>query len=101
MKHAFIVSLLIILTFCLAGCSQYDTPMRANDMFKPLERYESIMGDYGYTYIVKDVDTNVCYIICSKDGKWSLCPYYVINDDGKPEIAVYGVNYYAKDSNPV
>lgn len=101
MKRVIVLLLLVALTLGLAGCSRNDTPMHANDMFEPLERYESAMGGYGYTYIVKDVNTNVCYIICSKNGRWAMCPYYVINEDGKPEIAVYEVNYVAKDSDPV
>lgn len=101
MKRVIVLLLLVALTFGLAGCSQNNTPMHANNMLEPLERYESAMSGYGYIYIVKDMDTNVCYIICSFSGRWSMCPYYVINENGKPEIAVYGVNYFAKDSDAV
>lgn len=44
--------------------------------------------------ICYDPTTNVCYYMVYRNSYSSgLSPYYIIGEDGKPEIAVYGVNY--------
>ena len=43
--------------------------------------------------LVYDPITKVCYIIIDGYHIAGITPYYIIGKDGKPEIAIYGVNY--------
>ncbi len=47
-------------------------------------------GDFSICY---DPTTKICYMQIYGLYRIALSPYYIIGEDGKPEIAVYGVNY--------
>lgn len=47
----------------------------------------------GKQEICCDPVTKVCYLKLYSAHLLALSPYYVIGEDGKPEIAVYGVNF--------
>lgn len=47
----------------------------------------------GKQEICYDLATKVCYLMLWNDYRLALSPYYIMSDDGKPEIAVYGVNF--------
>ena len=40
-----------------------------------------------------DKDTKIVYVYTERSYSTSTMPYYVLNENGKPEIAVYGENY--------
>lgn len=44
-------------------------------------------------YFVYDKTTKIVYVVQSPDRYSGITPYYVLNENGKPEIAVYGENY--------
>lgn len=44
-------------------------------------------------YFVYDKTTKIVYVVQSPDCYSGITPYYVLDENGKPEIAVYGENY--------
>lgn len=44
-------------------------------------------------YFVYDKTTKIVYVVQSPDRYSGITPYYVLDKNGKPEIAVYGENY--------
>ena len=40
-----------------------------------------------------DKDTKIVYVYTERSYSTSTMPYYVWNENGKPEIAIYGENY--------
>ena len=56
----------------------------------------SIVLSDGYTvnqYFVYDKTTKVVYVFQGLKNFSGITPYYVLDKNGKPEIAVYGENY--------
>jgi len=47
----------------------------------------------GYSVICYDPVTKICYLVVSVPYKYGISPYYIIGENGEPEIAVYGMNY--------
>lgn len=43
--------------------------------------------------LLYDPETKVIYMWVHGGNRAGISPYYVIGQDGRPEIAVYGVNY--------
>ena len=44
-------------------------------------------------YFVYDKTTKIVYVVQSSDRYSGITPYYVLDENGKPEIAIYGENY--------
>lgn len=47
-------------------------------------------------YFVYDKTTKIVYVVQGSDrygGIGGITPYYVLDENGKPEIAIYGENY--------
>lgn len=44
-------------------------------------------------YFVYDKTTKIVYVVQSPDRYSGITPYYVLDENGKPEIAIYGENY--------
>ena len=47
-------------------------------------------------YFVYDKTTKIVYVAQGSDsygGVSGITPYYVLDENGKPEIAIYGENY--------
>ena len=44
-------------------------------------------------YFVYDKTTKIVYVVQGSDHYGGITPYYVLDENGKPEIAVYGENY--------
>ncbi len=87
--------MMITTLMILAGCKgttvdQYGNTR--NTIYGLVEVKELISDEaYGVAY---DPETKVCYILFQAPYKSGASPYYIINDNGLPEIAIYGVNYF-------
>ena len=44
-------------------------------------------------YFVYDKTTKIVYVLQDSSCYGGITPYYILNENGKPEIAVYGENY--------
>lgn len=44
-------------------------------------------------YFVYDKTTKIVYVVQSSNRYGGITPYYILDENGKPEIAVYGENY--------
>lgn len=44
-------------------------------------------------YFVYDKTTKIVYVLQGSEHYSGITPYYVLNKNGKPEIAIYGENY--------
>lgn len=44
-------------------------------------------------YFVYDKTTKIVYVAQGSDRYGGITPYYVLDENGKPEIAIYGENY--------
>ena len=44
-------------------------------------------------YFVYDKTTKIVYVLQDSSCYSGITPYYVLNENGKPEIAIYGENY--------
>lgn len=91
-KKIAIICLICLLLILLVGCSKkvVDENGDEHTLFYGLAMIETIEPG---TKICYDLKTKVCYIIIRDAYKGGISPYYVISENGKPEIAVYGVNY--------
>jgi len=93
MKKIILVLLLVAVMFIVVGC------MKVTDEYG-IQRVTT----YGFTVlrsvttdgsheICYDPETKICYVMITGIYRLALSPYYIIGEDGKPEIAAYGVNY--------
>ena len=96
-KKLAIIALLIAALFIITGCATktIDEKGAETETYYGLivikNRYD---GMDGYCKLAYDPVTKVCYmVITSGIYRAGITPYYIIGKDGKPEIAVYGVNY--------
>lgn len=46
-----------------------------------------------YQKFMYDKDTKIVYVYTERSYSTSAMPYYVLDENGKPEIAIYGENY--------
>lgn len=44
-------------------------------------------------YFVYDKTTKIVYVLQNTSCYGGITPYYILDENGKPEIAVYGENY--------
>lgn len=91
------------LAFSFAGCGDKEI----NDSGKKVQSFGQfiefkgikIASSNGYMfsqYFVYDKTTKIVYVAQGSDrygGINSITPYYVLDENGKPEIAIYGENY--------
>lgn len=93
MKKILLVISLLILVFILTGCT---TVTDDNGVERKIEyglvTIDKVSGDDGFE-ICYDPTTKICYMKIRGYYKLAISPYYIIGNDGKPEIAIYGVNY--------
>ena len=89
MKKIVLAILCIAVLLLVTACSEHNTKDGKEIYFDfVLIRH---MGDN--SHICYDPETNICYVIILNRGYGkAISPYYIIQD-GKPVIAVYGVNY--------
>ena len=56
--------------------------------------YVTSSNGYIYSqYFVYDKTTKIVYVLQDSSCYGGIIPYYILNENGKPEIAVYGENY--------
>ena len=87
-KKITIVILLVSALFLLCGCDN------SSDQYNS---YGFIIINNSYNgnnlcSICYDPASKVCYIFIEFANRVGLSPYYILNEDGKPEIGVYGQN---------
>ena len=95
-KKAVLMLMFILLIIVLAGCTKViiDPNGIERNVSYGFVEVETIMKDIScQTVVCYDPKTMVCYLKMFSTYQMGLSPYYVIGEDGKPEIAVYGVNY--------
>jgi outer membrane lipoprotein-sorting protein len=95
-KKAVLLLMFILLVVVLAGCTKATDPngIERNASYGLVE-VKTILNNIvdGNVVVCYDPKTMVCYLKICDSYRMGLSPYYVIGEDGKPEIAVYGVNY--------
>ena len=63
--------------------------------FIEINKTNIVLSD-GYTvdqYFVYDKTTKIVYVLQDSSCYGGITPYYILNENGKPEIAVYGENH--------
>ena len=55
--------------------------------------YTDGRGNVTYQIFMYDKDTKIVYVYTERSYSTSTMPYYALDENGKPEIAVYGENY--------
>jgi len=96
------IALLMIMILCLlifCGCRS----TAVDDLGNEREIYYGLMilkerktyGD-GVSFIAYEPETKVCYIVTDDLYRLSMTPYYIVNENGAIEVAVYGRNYDGK-----
>lgn len=93
MKKLLIFLCLILCLCILSGCQTVTDEFGNERVIQyGLVELHKVPGDGEFT-ICYDPTTNICYMKIAGLYRLALSPYYIIGEDGKPEIAVYGVNY--------
>lgn len=99
MKKIILILVLIGLVCVLSGCQSTAVDIYGNEKTVTYGFIEIKSAEYGtlapeWSCICYDPKTKICYIIVEELYKTGLSPYYIVNDDGKAEIAIYGMNYF-------
>ena len=55
--------------------------------------YTDNCGNMVYQTFMYDKDTKIVYVYTERSYSTSTMTYYVLDENGKPEIAIYGENY--------
>lgn len=55
--------------------------------------YREESGDAVVQRFMYDKDTKIVYVYTEHVYSVSMTPYYALDENGKPEIAIYGENY--------
>ena len=55
--------------------------------------YTDNSGNSVYQTFMYDKDTKIVYVYTERAYSTSTMPYYTLDENGKPEIAIYGGNY--------
>ena len=83
------------LTLSFAGCGDNGEKIRSYGQFIEFKRnYYKDANAYGTDQIfMYDKDTRIVYVYTERPYATSVMPYYILDENGKPEIAIYGENY--------
>ena len=96
MKKIFVLLCLFICLFALSGCKKAtDQYGVERNVRQGLLEIEDFSGN-GFLTVCCDPSTNICYLFLESGNLGGISPYYVMGEDEKPEIAVYGKNYKPK-----
>lgn len=97
-KRFLLLLVLLLFAIMLSGCVQktIDSKGIERHVSYGLIEIETLNGNGAEpsdTVVAYDPQTMICYLKISGYYRLGISPYYIIGEDGKPEIAVYGVNY--------
>ena len=95
-KKAVLLLMLMLLIVVLTGCTKITDPNGVErNVSYGLVEVKTILNSIsaGTVVVCYDPKTMVCYLKVCDSYRMGLSPYYIIGEDGKPEIAIYGVNY--------
>lgn len=87
------------LTLSFAGCGDKvinDKGEKVQSFGQFIEINRTDINLSGYTlsqYFIYDKTTKIVYVLQDTSCYSGITPYYVLNENGKPEIAIYGENY--------
>ena len=98
MKKIIIFILICALSIIICGCQRKTTvyPDGAESVFgEPFVKIKQIAGniDKEQLCFVYDSNTKVVYLHTRSGHHATMCPYYVVDENNKPTVAIYGVNY--------
>lgn len=90
MKKFIIVLIMLAIIIFLTGCGKVKN-----------ENGEYVNSNFGLVEIetkhqkqlLYDPETKIVYMYIYGLYRAGISPYYVIGENGKPEVAIYGVNY--------
>ena len=98
-KKLFIGLLVTGLVFSFSGCGDKTINDKDEEVysFGQFIEIKSYNFKTSYTtnvqHFVYDKDTRIVYVLYEKHYGIATSPYYVLDENGKPEIAIYGENY--------
>ena len=93
LKKILLIIMLFVLMIVLVGCAKViDSTGKERKIMYGLIEIDTIDGN-GSTTICYDPTTMICYMQIDGFHRLALSPYYIIGNDGTPEIAIYGENY--------
>lgn len=87
------------LALSFAGCGDKvinDKGEKVQSFGQFIEIKETQIASNGYIfnqYFVYDKTTKIVYVLQGLKNFSGITPYYVLDENGKPEIAIYGENY--------
>ncbi len=94
MKKLIIGTILLSVLFMLSGCVKtVDLNGIERTVDYGLVEVSSVSGN-GDFRICYDPTTMICYMKICGMYRLAVSPYYIIGNDGKPELAIYGQNYF-------
>lgn len=99
-KKLLIGVLVSALMFSVVGCgdkviNDEGEKVQSFGQFIEINKTQVISSD-GYIfsqYFVYDKTTKIVYVLQGSGHYSGITPYYVLDENGKPEIAIYGENY--------
>lgn len=98
-KKLLIGVLVSSLIFSFIGCGDKTINDKGEEVYSfgqfiEIKSYEFTTGYSKYIqHFVYDKDTKIIYILYEKSYGVATSLYYVLDENGKPEIAIYGENY--------
>lgn len=88
------------LAFSFTGCgdkviNENGKKVSSYGQFIEIKRnyYTDNMANNTIQKFMYDKDTKIVYVYTERSKSTSAMPYYVLDENGKPEIAIYGENY--------
>lgn len=90
MKKFIIILIMFVIIILLTGCEKVEN-----------ENGEYVNSNFGLIEIenthqkqlLYDPETKIVYMYISSLYRAGISPYYVIGENGEPQVAIYGVNY--------
>lgn len=96
-KAILVIVCCVLILFVLSGCTHTVVNPETNIEYEIQYGLYVVKKVYEYgdasSVIAYDPKTNVCYFVIDNFRRAGITPYYIIGEDGTPEIAVYGKNY--------
>ena len=81
------------LALSFAGCGGDEVINDSGEKVSSYGHYTDSNTNATDQIFMYDKDTKIVYVYTERSYSTSTMPYYVLDENGKPEIAVYGENY--------